>query len=128
MTTAIERQPPTKLQRALCVLWNGGHELYRAHDDTRLFQQCVHCNHETAGIVVDRRDRRTHMARTERIGVRHVQVGQLELYPGERAQVSEVDGTEMATVEPEPGLVPWLLRLHYRLVGQWLDRMAVSHE
>lgn len=66
--------------------------------------------------------------RTAKIGERHVQVGQLELYPGERAQVSEVDGSEIATVEPEPGVVAWLRRLRYRLVGQWLDRMAVNHE
>jgi hypothetical protein len=125
--TAEPKQLPSRWQRAVCVLWNGSHELYKAHDDTRLYQQCVHCGHETRGWTIDRRDRRATM-RTAKIGERHVQVQQLELYPGERAQVSVVDGNEIATVEPEPGLVPLLLRLRYRLVGHWLNRMAVSHE
>lgn len=125
MTAA--RPLPTLAQRALCVLWNGSHELYKAHDEARLFQRCVHCSHETQGFTIDRRDRRQDM-RTAKIGERHVQVRELVLYPGERAQVSEVDGTEVATVEPEPGVVAFLLRLRYRLVGQWLDRVAVGHD
>lgn len=68
------------------------------------------------------------MARTAKVGERHVQVRELVLYPGERAQISEVDGTQVATVEPEPGFMAWLRRMKWRLVGQWLDRMAVNHE
>lgn len=45
------------LNRLLCVLINGGHDLYRAHTDTRLYQQCVACGYETKGWTVDRRDR-----------------------------------------------------------------------
>lgn len=40
-----------------CVMVNGDHELYRAHDETRLFQSCF-CGYETPGITIDRRDRR----------------------------------------------------------------------
>jgi hypothetical protein len=65
-TAAAESRPllsprvRRKLRSALCVAWNGGHELYRAHDDTRMFQKCVHCEHETQGWTVDRMDRRLH--------------------------------------------------------------------
>lgn len=58
------------------------------------------------------------------VGERHVQSGErLVLYPGERAQVSDVDGKEVATVEPEPGAAAWLRRMGWRLAGQWLDRV-----
>lgn len=47
-------------RRVWCVVSNGGHELYRARSDDRLFQQCLLCGHETKGWKIDRRDRRLH--------------------------------------------------------------------
>jgi hypothetical protein len=32
-----------------CVVARGGHELYRAHSATRLYQQCALCGHCTRG-------------------------------------------------------------------------------
>jgi hypothetical protein len=49
-----------KFRQLACLFLNGKHELLRAHDDTRLFQRCV-CGYETAGITIDRRDRRLHL-------------------------------------------------------------------
>lgn len=40
-----------------CLAIHGGHELYRARTDTRLFQQCLLCGYETPGWTIDRRDR-----------------------------------------------------------------------
>jgi hypothetical protein len=49
------------LRRALCQVVNGGHELYRARTDTRIFQQCLLCGYETPGWTIDRLDRRLHL-------------------------------------------------------------------
>lgn len=45
----------------LCSVVNGGHELYRARTDTKLYQQCLLCGYETHGWTIDRRDRRLHL-------------------------------------------------------------------
>jgi hypothetical protein len=50
-----------RTRQALCVVINGGHELYRARTDTKLYQQCLLCGHETHGWTIDRRDRRLHL-------------------------------------------------------------------
>jgi hypothetical protein len=50
-----------KTRSFLCTLFNGGHELYRARTDTRLYQECLLCGHETQGWTIDRRDRRLHL-------------------------------------------------------------------
>ena len=50
-----------KTRHILCTVFNGGHELYRARTDTRLFQQCLLCGYETHGWTIDRRDRRLHL-------------------------------------------------------------------
>jgi len=46
-----------KTRSVVCSVVNGGHELYRARTDTRLYQQCLLCGHETPGWTIDRRDR-----------------------------------------------------------------------
>ena len=50
-----------KTRHSLCSVLNGGHELYRARTDTRLYQQCLLCGYETSGWTIDRRDRRLHL-------------------------------------------------------------------
>lgn len=45
-----------------CVITNGGHELYEARTDVRLFQRCLLCGHETKGWTIDRADQRLHLA------------------------------------------------------------------
>ena len=50
-----------KIRHFLCTIIHGGHELYRARTDTRLFQQCLLCGYETPGWTIDRRDRRLHL-------------------------------------------------------------------
>ena len=50
-----------KARHVLCTVFNGGHELYRARTDTRLFQQCLLCGYQTNGWTIDRRDRRLHL-------------------------------------------------------------------
>ncbi len=50
-----------KARYVLCIVIHGGHELYRARTDTKLFQQCVLCGYETKGWTIDRRDRRLHL-------------------------------------------------------------------
>ena len=45
----------------LCTVTNGGHELYRAHSETKLYQECLLCGYETPGWTIDRRDRRLHL-------------------------------------------------------------------
>lgn len=45
----------------MCSVLHGGHELYRAHTDTRIYQQCLLCGYETPGWTIDRRDRRLHL-------------------------------------------------------------------
>jgi len=50
-----------KTRQVLCTVINGGHELYRARTDTKLYQQCLLCGYETHGWTIDRRDRRLHL-------------------------------------------------------------------
>lgn len=50
-----------KARHVLCMVVNGGHELYRARTDTKLYQQCLLCGYETHGWTIDRRDRRLHL-------------------------------------------------------------------
>ena len=50
-----------KMRQVTCTLFNGGHELYRARTDTKLYQQCLLCGYETHGWTIDRRDRRLHL-------------------------------------------------------------------
>jgi hypothetical protein len=50
-----------RVRHFLCTIVNGGHELYRARTDTRLYQQCLLCGYETHGWTIDRRDRRLHL-------------------------------------------------------------------
>ena len=50
-----------KARHLLCTVVNGGHELYRARTDTKLYQQCLLCGYETPGWTIDRRDRRLHL-------------------------------------------------------------------
>ena len=50
-----------KTRQFVCTVVNGGHELYRAHTDTKLYQQCLLCGYETPGWTIDRRDRRLHL-------------------------------------------------------------------
>jgi hypothetical protein len=50
-----------KARHLLCTVVNGGHELYRARTDTKLYQQCLLCGYETHGWTIDRRDRRLHL-------------------------------------------------------------------
>ena len=49
------------IRHFLCTVVHGGHELYRARTDTKLYQQCLLCGYETAGWTIDRRDRRLHL-------------------------------------------------------------------
>jgi len=49
------------VRHVLCTVVNGGHELYRAHTDTKMYQQCLLCGYETHGWTIDRRDRRLHL-------------------------------------------------------------------
>lgn len=55
----LAQQLAPKARHALCRL-SGGHELYRAHEDTRIYQRCA-CGYETRGWTIDRRDRRMHL-------------------------------------------------------------------
>ena len=50
-----------KTRQVLCTVVHGGHELYRARTDTKIFQQCLLCGYETHGWTIDRRDRRLHL-------------------------------------------------------------------
>ena len=50
-----------KARHVACSVMNGGHELYRARTDTKLYQQCLLCGYETNGWTIDRRDRRLHL-------------------------------------------------------------------
>lgn len=50
-----------KTRQMLCTVFHGGHELYRARTDTKLYQQCLLCGYETNGWTIDRRDRRLHL-------------------------------------------------------------------
>ena len=59
------RQAMARLRRTtrhfLCTAIHGGHELYRARTDTKLYQECLLCGYETTGWTIDRRDRRLHL-------------------------------------------------------------------
>ena len=64
VTTALKQMMSRlrkKTRHILCTVFNGGHELYRARTDTRLYQQCLLCGYETTGWTIDRRDRRLHL-------------------------------------------------------------------
>ena len=50
-----------KARHVMCSVINGGHELYRARTDTKLYQECLLCGYETNGWTIDRRDRRMHL-------------------------------------------------------------------
>ena len=50
-----------KTRHVMCVVIHGGHELYRARTDTKLYQECLLCGYETSGWTIDRRDRRLHL-------------------------------------------------------------------
>ena len=50
-----------KTRHRLCTFLHGGHELYRARTDTKLYQQCLLCGYETPGWTIDCRDRRLHL-------------------------------------------------------------------
>lgn len=50
-----------KARHSLCTVVHGGHELYRARTDTKLYQECLLCGYETNGWTIDRRDRRLHL-------------------------------------------------------------------
>lgn len=52
-------------RHGLCGVLHGGHELYRARTDTRLYQQCLLCGYETTGWTIDRRDRRLHLVKSQ---------------------------------------------------------------
>lgn len=54
-----------KCRHTLCSLLHGGHELYRARTDTKLYQQCLLCGYETTGWTIDRRDRRLHLVSSQ---------------------------------------------------------------
>ena len=53
-----------KVRHSLCSVLHGGHELYRARTDTKLYQQCLLCGYQTTGWTIDRRDRRLHLVGT----------------------------------------------------------------
>ena len=50
------------LRMTLCYLVHGGHELYRAHSEDRVYQECL-CGYKTNGWKIDRRDRKLHLVR-----------------------------------------------------------------
>ena len=52
------------LRQRLCFAVNGGHELYRAHTDVKLYQRCLMCAYETNGWTIDRPDRRLRLVRS----------------------------------------------------------------
>lgn len=54
----------TKSRQSLCTVLNGGHELYRARTDTKIYQQCLLCGYETSGWTIDRRDRQLHLVKS----------------------------------------------------------------
>jgi len=54
-----------KCRQSLCTVLNGGHELYRARTDTKIYQQCLLCGYETSGWTIDRRDYRLHLVQSQ---------------------------------------------------------------
>ena len=67
--TATMKQMMSRVRRKtrtlMCSVINGGHELYRARTDTRMYQQCLLCGHETPGWTIDRRDRRLQLVSSQ---------------------------------------------------------------
>ena len=64
VTTAMKQMMSRirrKTRHFMCTVIHGGHELYRARTDTKLYQQCLLCGYETNGWTIDRRDRRLHL-------------------------------------------------------------------
>ena len=64
VTTALKQMLSRirrKTRHLMCTVVHGGHELYRARTDTKLYQQCLLCGYETNGWTIDRRDRRLHL-------------------------------------------------------------------
>jgi hypothetical protein len=55
-----------KTRSLVCTVINGGHELYRARTETKLYQQCLLCGHETQGWQIERRDYRLHLVSNSR--------------------------------------------------------------
>ena len=50
-------------RHGLCLVVNGGHELYTARQSTRLSQVCLLCGYETVGWTLEERPRfRRHLA------------------------------------------------------------------
>ena len=58
-----------KTRHLLCTVAHGGHELYRARTETKLYQQCLLCGYETPGWQIDRRDRRLHLVSNSQTSV-----------------------------------------------------------
>lgn len=56
-----------KTRHFMCTIINGGHELYRARTDTKLYQECLLCGYETHGWTIDRRDRQLQLVRNSRV-------------------------------------------------------------
>lgn len=46
-----------RIRQIFCPIINGGHEMYRAYSDDRIFHQCLLCGKESIGWKIDRRDR-----------------------------------------------------------------------
>ena len=61
----VMRRVGQMCRHSLCSVLHGGHELYRARTDTRLYQQCLLCGYETPGWTIDRRDRRLHLVNAQ---------------------------------------------------------------
>jgi hypothetical protein len=59
--TAFKTQAGSPEDRQCCARVHGGHELYRARTETKLYQECLLCGYETPGWTIDRRDRRLHL-------------------------------------------------------------------
>ena len=47
-----------QIRYAVCVLFAGGHELYRARSENKLYQRCLLCGYETPGWTIDRKELR----------------------------------------------------------------------
>ncbi len=58
-----------KTRHLLCTVVHGGHELYRARTETKLYQECLLCGYETPGWTIDRRDRRLHLVTNSQTNV-----------------------------------------------------------
>ena len=54
-----------RTRHALCGVLHGGHELYRARTDNKIYQQCLLCGYKTTGWTIDRRDRRLHLVSSQ---------------------------------------------------------------